>query len=269
MTHATDGLLQAYLDGEIDGTAEAELRGHLAACGACAQELNVLESASARAHDALSVLDVTAPMMRARARLAAERRTADPLVGRRRSLPRMGGRSLAKAAMLLLALAGAGAAAIPESPVRRALESTIARVAQLFGPGAQAPVAEVPVTAPAPVEPLTPGGMGVLPADGRVRVVLQAPAGEVSVVVRLVESQRATVQTATDGAGVRFRTAPGRVEVGGLTSGEVTISIPRGTRDATVEIGGAVWAYKQGNVLQLTGPAGVERGEQVSFRLGT
>jgi hypothetical protein len=48
-------------------------------------------------------------------------------------MARMGGWGLAKAAMLMLVLAGAGAAAIPD--VRRALETTFSRVVAMFGGG--------------------------------------------------------------------------------------------------------------------------------------
>lgn len=262
MTHATDGLLQAYLDGEIDGSAEAELRGHLAVCARCSGELEALERIGTQVHASLSLLDAPPPMVRAQAALAAGR---NGRVGREPS--RIASRSFAKAAMLLLALAGAGAAAIPESPVRRALESTIARVADLIG--GETPVAEAP-PAVAPVDDaLLPAAMGVLPADNRVRVVLHVPEGEVQVTVQLVDTRRALVETATTAEGVRFRTAPGRLEVAGLTAGQLTVGIPRSVQHATVEIGGQVYAYKQGAALYLSGPAGTGRGEQVHFRLGT
>jgi anti-sigma factor RsiW len=267
MTHATDGLLQEYLDGEIDSTAAAELRDHLARCAVCASELSELERVGSSVHDALALLEAAPPMVRAQASISAAR--SGRTVERPARHAGTGRRSFAKAAMLLLALAGAGAAAIPESPVRRALETTLARVAQLFGT-AEAPATDVPATvAPAADAPLA-GGMGVLPADGRIRVVLQAPAGEVNVHVQLVNTPRAHIATATEGdEGVRFRTAPGRLEVTGLTTGNVVIRIPRSAQHATVEVGGQVYVYKQGGALHLSGPAGTDRGEQVDFRIGT
>jgi hypothetical protein len=266
MTHATDGLLQEYLDGEIDSTAAAELRDHLARCAACTSELNELERVGSRVHDALTLLEVAPPMLRAQAAIATA--ASGRSSSRYARHAGTGRRSFAKAAMLLLALAGAGAAAIPESPVRRALETTLARVAQLFGT-AEEPASEVPATVPTAADALLAGGMGVLPADGRIRVVLHAPAGEVNVRVQLVNTPRAHVSTATEGEGVRFRTAPGRLEVAGLTTGDVIIRIPRSAQHATVEVAGQVYTYKQGNVLHLSGAAGTERGEQVEFRIGT
>jgi hypothetical protein len=262
MTHATDGLLLAYVDGEIDGSAEAELREHLAACAACAGELHAMERLSTRAHDALGLLDTPAPVLRAQASLAAERRVRTR--GVRRAW--LGATGLAKAAMLLLALAGAAAAAIPESPVRRALESTFARVAQLFNGAVETePVATVEAEPGVPVTETTT--VAILPADGRVRVLLHAPTGAVDVQVRLVDASRAQVETATPAQDVRLRSAAGRIEVMGLTTGRVRIDIPRHVPSATIEVAGRVYVYKTGERLQLTGPAGVRQGEAVEFRI--
>src|SRR5688500_4634109 len=131
MSHAGEGLLQAYVDGEMDSAAVAELDRHLVTCSACAAELAALRSVNSRAGAAMGLLQAPpATMLRARAEIARER--AGTTRGRTVAL---GGRSLAKAAMLLLALAGAGAAAIPGSPVRRAVEVAVARVAQWLGAG--------------------------------------------------------------------------------------------------------------------------------------
>jgi anti-sigma factor RsiW len=267
MTHATDGLLQAYLDGEIDSQAAAELSDHLAGCHACAAELDTLRHVGEAVHQALGLLVAPpAPLLRARAIIAAERRAArHGFAGR---LSRLGARGIAKAAMLVLALAGAGAAAIPGSPVRRALETTFARVAELFREPAP-PVADAPApTLDAPA-PLLTRGAAVLPADGRVRVVLHAPAQDTDITVRLVDAPRAEIATATAEGGVRFRTGAGRIEVAGLSPGAITIMIPRHVRQATIEIDGRVHVYKQGGVLHLSGPAGPQSGDEVSFRIGT
>jgi hypothetical protein len=263
MTHATDGLLLAYVDGEIDGSARAELSEHLAICAACADELRELERLSAQAHGALAVLDAPAPVLRAQAKLAAARRTSASGV---RSRLRLGAAGLARAAMLLLALAGVAAAAIPGSPVRRALETTFARVAQLFN---GSPAAEpVIVTEAEPGVPLTETtSAAIMPADGRVRIMLHPATGAVDVEVRLVDAARARVETETAAPEVRLRSASGRIEVIGLTMGRVQIDIPRHVSSATVEVGGRVYVYKAGERLQLTGPAGDQSGVEVGFRI--
>jgi hypothetical protein len=261
MTHAHDGLLLAYADGEIDGPAAAELREHLAVCGRCAGELNELQQLSSRAHDALGLLHADAPMLRAQAALATEH--GGSMRGWRRA--RLGASGLARAAMLLLALAGAAAAAIPGSPVRRVLETTFARVAGLFTSEAEAPPA--PATDVAPVVTLETTSVAIAPADGRVRIVLHAPAGAVDVQVRLVDGSRARLEALTPAPDVRLRSAAGRIEVLGLSAGVVRIEIPRRVASATVEVGGQVYAYKDGQVLRLSGPAGAASGAALEFRI--
>ncbi|HSJ05612.1 MAG TPA: zf-HC2 domain-containing protein, partial [Longimicrobiales bacterium] len=105
MTHATEGMLIAYVDGEMEGPAAAELRDHLAACDVCAGELRALEGLSARAHRLLAAMDVAPPMLRARAAIGAARP-----VRSRRGLGRLGLGGLARAAVLVLVLAGVAAA---------------------------------------------------------------------------------------------------------------------------------------------------------------
>src|SRR5690606_34971290 len=120
-------------------------------------------------------------MLRAQARLARERRSG----GHR--LARLSIGSLARAAMLLLVLAGAAAAAIPE--LRRAL---VGRVTELLGGSGDA-VVEQPVQETATPEALEPeeGMTFVSPSNGRVRIVLHAPAGRLDVAVRLIDGSRA------------------------------------------------------------------------------
>jgi anti-sigma factor RsiW len=265
MTHATDGMLLALVDGEIAGTAEAGLREHLAVCDQCAGELHEMQRLSTRTHEALSLLHAPPPMLRARAALAARQR--DRGVGRR--MARMSAWGIAKAAMLLIALAGVAAAAIPDSPVRRALETTFTRVAQLFtDENAAAPAADIITEPGSPAVPaLETTSMAIVPAEGRVRIILHAPAGAVDVEVRLVDAMRARVETATTTADVRLRSAAGRIEVSGMTDGRLLVEVPRRVPSATVEVAGSVHVYKEGERLRLTGPAGTTSGETVRFRI--
>jgi hypothetical protein len=264
MSHAAEGSLQAYLDGEIDAAAAAQLVDHLAVCPACTHELAALQRGSELAHNALALLDTPPQLIRVRAALAAERRAP-------RRFARLGASSLAKAAMLLLALAGAGAAAIPGSPVRRALEATFARVAQLFTGDEARPVDIAEPPAPA-ADPAMPGrdvaSISIAPADNAVRVMLHAPAGPVDVTVRLADRSRANVVATTVESGVRFVSATGRLEVVGLGTGEVVIEIPRTLEHASIQVGGQVHVYKQASQLHLSGPAGTGQGSEVRFRIG-
>ena len=264
MGHAAEGSLQAYLDGELDGTAETELSRHLVACTTCAAELEALRSIHVRAGAALALLDVPAPPV-FQARAAVARRQGS----RSGTFLSLGGRSLAKAAMLLLALAGAGAAAIPGSPVRRAVEDTLARVAQWLGADQEAPVVQVeqPPFSDSDIEVRTDGA-GVLPANGQVRFVLLAPAEPVDLVVTLSDSDVARVETAMEQSEVSFRTRAGLIQVSGLGRGTVRVMIPRTVPEATVELGGRVLVSKSGSLLRSAAP-GSPTAEEVRLRIGS
>jgi anti-sigma factor RsiW len=263
MSHVAEGSLQAFIDGELDGADRMALVEHLDVCASCAADLATLRRADESVHAALALLDTPVSMLRARAAIAARARTAR----RPRRLTRLGASSLARAAMLLLALAGAGAAAIPGSPVRRALEATIARVAGLFN-GGEPVVVEAPATLPEAPSERESSSIAIAPADGRVRVQIEPPSGTVTVTVRLVDGPRARVETSTETGDVRFVSGMGRLEVLGLGTGDVVIEIPRSVSNATVHVGGLVHVMRQGEQLRLLGPAGEGQGMEVRFRIG-
>ena len=245
MSHAAEGSLQAFIDGELHGAAATALREHLAVCHACASELATLRAFSERAHVALALGDVHPHPERARALIASRPAARIRL---RRRFAAAGSFGLAKAAMLLIALAGAGAAVIPGSPLRDALQSAFARA---FGPSDTAepePVPARPATATRPIQ-----SFGVVPAAGRVRIIVRAPEGAVLIRVRETDDELARIES-EQGTPISLRTASGRAELRNVANSTVTISIPRGVAQATIEIDDAVYVRKQNGTLQLVQP---------------
>ncbi|HVH13678.1 MAG TPA: zf-HC2 domain-containing protein, partial [Longimicrobium sp.] len=111
MTHLGEGTLQELLDGELTPEARARADAHLAACRECAGQLAELRGMNARASALLGMVEAAPPMIAAQAHFARQRRSGGALFHARRALPR--------AAVLVLAVAGAAAAAVvPGSPVR-------------------------------------------------------------------------------------------------------------------------------------------------------
>lgn len=266
MSHVAEGSLQAYIDGEIGGAEYDALREHLAVCVVCSSELATMSRSSGLVHEALSSLDVAAPLLRARAHVSAEHRRATRVA-------RLGAAGLAKAAMLLLALGGVVSAAIPASPVRRALEATYARVAQLInGPDMAEPVAELHEPAadlPGPMVARVVESVSVMPSNGQIRIILHPPAGMVEVTVRMIDGGRANVVTSMDDEAVRFLRGTGRVEVSGMGTGDVTIELPRSLQAGSVVVGSDVKAEKSGDELRLRGSARDTQGSEVRFRIGS
>ncbi|HEX2078614.1 MAG TPA: anti-sigma factor, partial [Longimicrobium sp.] len=204
MTHLGEGTLQELLDGELPPGARVGVEAHLASCPACAGQLAELRGLTERASALLGLVEAAPPVLAAQAAFARQRRSGGALYQARRALPR--------AAVLVLAVAGAAAAAvIPGSPVRE-------WVGALGAPEPAAPVEPVQPApappAPAPVE-AAPQVVSILASEGRVRVVVSASSPELRVRAKLVPGGRAEVTLTGAATTARFRTGPGRIVVVG------------------------------------------------------
>jgi anti-sigma factor RsiW len=259
MTHPDEGALQALADGELARPERDAAEAHLAACAECAALLARLRHEGARASALLGVGDAAPPMLAALAafhrRRRAPRVAAAPAAGLRRALPR--------AAVLVLALAGAAAAAVvPGSPVRE----------WVGAPGVEereeAPAAPAP-DVPAPERARADKAVSIAPADGRVRVAVTGASPELRVRVRVGDEARAQVTATGGAAGARFRTSPGRIEVMGAGPGELVVHLPSGEASAHVEVNGRVVAAKENGVLRALAPAVAGSSGEPVFRAGS
>jgi hypothetical protein len=243
MGHVDEGTLQAWIDGELIGEDQTFVEAHVAVCATCAAELRTLRDLDLRVHEVLgSVTGVPTP---------------DPAIlvqihrrARSRGVARLIPASLMRAAVLLIALAGVVAAAIPGTPLRRWLEDVLAP--EPDQPAiAPAPPSEPPVAPPAPA-PLSGGS--VLPSEGAVTVRLRSPASGVGIRLELTNDTRAWVQWSSANESVRSGTGTGWIEVRNVERGSVLVRIPRSVVQATLEVDGAVWWQKQGDDTVIPGP---------------
>lgn len=252
MTHLDEGTLVAHLDGEIRGAEAEAIREHLDRCGRCAERVELLEAHRAVVRRAVAALDLPAPVDAARERL--RERTA-----RRRRPLGVGRRALARAAVLLLLVAGAAADQLPGSPVRGWLGEVLDGVrSALVGEPDQTAPAVPDGDATGPVE----SGVRVAPADGRVRIALTGLPPGSRIDVRLVDGSEAGVRGTGGG---RYRTAPGVIEVVGPGS-RVQVEIPREVASATVEVDGRLYLTKEGGRLEVEGPATDSTEAELRFR---
>jgi hypothetical protein len=239
--HADDAVLLAYLDGELDDIRRAAVGRHLAGCAACAAELEELRLSAGGLAAALAHADLPAPTDAARAAVA-----------RRRAAPaglRTARRALLRAALLVLGVAGAAAAAVPGSPVRRWIERAVAPAP------APAPAPPVRTAQPEPAAEEAPAAGVSFPVENaRVRVVIRGAGPALRVRTRVSSGSTVEVSATGPAAHARFRTGPGRVEVVGAEAGEVLVVLPAAAADATVEVDGAVVLAREGGVLRFPGP---------------
>lgn len=263
MTHPDEGTLQAHLDGETPGADAERIREHLAGCAACAARLGELEADRVAVAGAVSLLDVSpsvdAARMELRDRLAArsgpaERRRTEA-GGRAGSFSR---RALARAAILLLLVAGVAADRLPGSPFQGWLGELAGQVRSALAGGAD----DAPGTTTDAAAGAAESGVRVSPAGGRVRVVLTGLPPGSRIDVRLVDGAEAGVRGMGGG---RYRTAPGLIEVVEPGAG-VRVEIPRAVPSATVEVDGRVYLRKEGGRLEVAGPATDSTEAELRFR---
>lgn len=240
MTHATEGVLQAYLDDELSPQERADLAAHVAQCASCARELEALDAASQDLTALLRSIDVTVSVEEARQ--AFER-------ARWLERSRRARRVLGRAAVLTLFVAGAAAAAVPGSPLRR-------WVSDLLG-GAATSRVSAPAATPAPA-PAAPAAVSIRPLDGRVSVVVRDAAPGTRVHVELLDSDLASVEGRGAAVG-KFETSPGRIEVSAPQAGDVIVALPHDA-NATVALNGRVVLRKEGQTLRVL-EAPVKRSE--------
>jgi anti-sigma factor RsiW len=256
MTHAAEGLLQAYADGEVEASVRAELDLHLAGCARCAADLDVLRNADREVSAALALLDAPVRVEAVpQAWWTVSHKARRP--GTYRVLPAV----LGRAAALLVVAAGVSAA-IPGSPLRSVVERWLG--GEPDTPAASAPVAApvaAPTTAPVPPAELRRAEMTVLPLEGRVRVLIWAAGEAATVRVNLVDGERVTVHAGGEEGAVRFRSGPGRLEVYDLGAGHAVIDLPRSLSQASIEVDGRQYLFKDGAGLRTPGPV-TERGPE-------
>jgi hypothetical protein len=288
MNHAGEGLLQAYIDGEVDREAEASLRTHLDSCTECGHELEMLRDAASSFHSALAMLEaprhstVTAASVRTRAARSEEMQhagsagvvepdaTVTPIETRRRNVGRFAAASLARAAALVLLVAGAAAAMIPGSPLRRWISERIVRITHAGAPKVTTPVTVTKPAAPAPRRAMVPGAeMSIAPEGGRVSIGLTASSGSGELVVRIVDASKATVQTDSSAHAVAFRSAPGRIDVMNLGSADALIELPRSLNAASVEVNGKAVLTKDSDGIHVNGSVLRRSDTEIVFQTGS
>jgi hypothetical protein len=257
MTHLGEGTLQELLDGELPPGDRAGVEAHLASCPACAGELAELRGLTARTSALLGLVEAAPPVLAAQAQFARARRGGGALKEARRALPR--------AAVLVLAVAGAAAAAaIPGSPAREWMRGlgVSERAAQ------PAPVPPARPEAAPPVEEVAPRAISILPSEGHIRVAVSASSPELRVRVRLVPGVRAEVTATGAAAMARLRAGPGRIEVLGAGPGELVVTLPADAEAAFVEVNGRVLAAKEGGELRSLAPRVAGSAAEPVFRAG-
>lgn len=249
MPHYAEHELLSYLDDELPRAERQAVARHLDLCDECVSKYRGLRLAAERLTVALQLIDRPPPQLEAAA-----------LLGKKESRGRLiwAYPALAKAAVLLLAIGGASAAAIPGSPLRSWVGTAWTEARSFLGIGSD------PSAEPARPEavPSATSRVSVAPLAGRVRVNIVDPSPETLVRVRLVDESQATVSA----PGARYRTGAGWIEVHDPGPAEIVIELPRSATTATIEVNGRPAAVKLGSNLQRVGAPSEGSGSELLFR---
>lgn len=233
MTHLDDGTLQSFLDDELPPSARAGVAEHLLGCGRCRGAQEALMRANALFSRSVSVLDVEPP---------AGQQDRPHRAGRR---ARSGTASFVRAAGLILALAAAASAAVPGSPVRAWIASSL----DVSSP----PEAVPPAPAAPTARPAAPAGIS-LPAGDRTIVVALTGLEETAILLEGSDGAMASVSAVGCDRDPLFRTGRDRIEVRDAVGGQLRIGLPVRTA-ARLEVDGRLYAEMRGGALRLHVPA--------------
>jgi anti-sigma factor RsiW len=228
--HPTESALLALAHGECSAARTAALRMHLGRCDDCRERYEALAGTDRLVASLLACLDESPPSVP----LSAVRRAAS--VGHPRAI--------AAGIAILLAVAGAAIAAVPESPFRAWMKAL----------GASHAASPRPAPAPGPAAPTPTSGGVTVTVDTAATIVLRRAqtAGE----IRLRRTDQPTVTVRAFGGDVGYTVSPGRVVVDNRApASRVEIALPRGVRAAAVVVGGRVlWRMPSAQAARGSAP---------------
>lgn len=240
-----DGELQAYLDGELTESDSARVEATLATDSDGKRRLEEIRAAAATFAGAVDAVGGVPAFRPAPPSIDENRRPA--------TIVPFGWVSLARAAVLILAVAGVASAVIPGTPVHEWVSSL--RIDQGPAPVAPGPAetTAVPVEATAAARERDPTSITIRPHQGAVSIrISPIPAGRtVRLVARLTAEPEARV-SALGGRTPAYAVAPGAITVQGEPPKVLVVEIPHWVERASITVGEVVVVEKSGDRLVRT-----------------
>ena len=263
MAHPDEGLIQTFLDGEMDEPEERELREHLEGCPECRSGLEGQRAFLTTAAGALAPLDSEPDLGVARAQLQVRLQTrVQEGAGSHSSLPTSNAPTwrrnltLPRAASIALLLTGAAATALPGSPARRWMaqgwdqlrggpvqDAEESAATQEVRGGQDEPTTSTPAG-------LAETGASIPSSEEGVELWVQDLSEGAEVRVVWVEGDQAGI---FGQEGTLYRREANRLEAQG-PPGSVRIEIPRSFSGTVIGVNGRIILRKSGESLEVLGP---------------
>jgi len=267
MGHPDNGLLQALLDGEVQGPELDEIQTHLTGCLECRASFDILKEASGKTAAALLLLDTPPPLELAKGRFLTHDQSRDRS-GRRsgfRPFPRIPF-SLPRAASIALLLTGGAVAALPGSPVRRWMAEGWQALAGSPQTSVDQGVSQGAPEGPEPARPdagLPETGASISALEGKVEIWIHDLPAQSELRVLWTDGEEAWVYA---GEGTRFNGVSGRLDTFS-PPGAVRIEIPRNLGSVVVRLEGSVLLRKSGGEVEILGPVQERSPSEIVFEI--
>lgn len=249
MIHPRFRRLRDFKSGELEGRARRRVARHLAGCPRCQDRLRSIEEIRSRVRAATDLRPPPGLWDRIEESRSRGRAVLLPEGG---AATMRGARSLRPswAALLVLALVGAGAVAAATLP-----GSWLEPIRDLFAPAAEAP------------DPVA--GVQVPIRGTEVAVAVESPADGLEVVVRRRRGSELGIRATGEAAGAIFRPLEDGVRITAPGSGRVEVDLPAMVTRAVVSVDGAPrWIMEDGRARTIAPAADaadveirVDRGE--------
>lgn len=225
-----DGQIQAYLDGELPESERSSVDAHVRSCPECARALDELRSAATALH---------ALVTRATPRHVDDPAVPHPAFLRRRSRP--AARSLARAAGLVLLLAGSAA-------VLEATTGWLGAAVRAVRGASEAPAVPAPPDA-GTAGPAADALFTVQPRGGTLEVILDEMVPGARVTVRVGDGEVGEVRIGGSAEGVTYRAGPGSATAVAPGVAEVEVVLPASLRSGRVVVNGETAIVKAADRL--------------------
>ncbi|HEX8363492.1 MAG TPA: hypothetical protein VF613_25455 [Longimicrobium sp.] len=233
-THPDIGALRLFSAMELPPTEQERTAVHLAACGACRDELRRAGEIVERVRQVTDLQVPEGTWERIQARRAAGDRVIPPAIppvtpAGREPVP---SRFPRRAAAIVLACAGIASAAAAVPMLRDWMVSE-----QAVAPAEKS-------GAPAPTEPSAPpaaprvAGSSIAPVDGVAAVEVDGATSELRIRVRLADQPEVEVRASGAASNAVFHPRRGRIRIQDPGPGQIEIILPRDARRVTVRVNG-------------------------------
>jgi hypothetical protein len=243
IAHVSLDHLRAFTEGRLTARQQRRIAARLARCPRCRESVTWIRDVRRLAQEATAVAAPEGAWARIVERVEAGETTGHHARHRRTAV---------RAAVLMLAFAGAASAAVPGSPVRSWLDSVISAPEAMDSPEPETGPGPASYDDPDEAEPTV--SLIVPLVDGAAEIVIDGAGARLRIRARTAEGEQMAVSARGQAASARFRSGPGRLTIFETTGGEIVLSLPHSARRVTLDVNGRRYLTQEGGQIHVLTP---------------